>query len=312
MVCNYVGCGVYPSYLDGLNRLFTIAVYGTYEWQPGKWASCFYNYYYSILINKLNFLLSCPRVRVYGKGLPRCQVATSERQIIGLRVSPEDDALLVGLHLFGSTLDDEVATDAVIAHSLEAKLVEGKSYPCRVQFLADACADNLYGSCGGHENAVLALFGDTKIQSHQLSFEMGCLKLFVMMVQLLDFVFRKPVLETALVEGKGLAVDAFVVERMVTRADDTLHLERKPTAVACRVGQKLSVIASAAERGDMFSVLMEMGVGGRSSMLGMVTAAFNWLSSAGRMVSSSSQQTRAYWASVNRSSFDMRLALVLV
>ena len=45
---------------------------------------------------------------------------------------------------------------------------------------------------------------------------MGCLKLAVMAVQLLDFFLRKPVLEAALVERKGLAVDAFVVERMVS------------------------------------------------------------------------------------------------
>ena len=30
-VQNHVICGVCPSYLDGLNRLFAMAVYGTYD-----------------------------------------------------------------------------------------------------------------------------------------------------------------------------------------------------------------------------------------------------------------------------------------
>jgi len=80
------------------------------------------------------------------------------------------------------------------------------------------------------------------------------------MVQRLYFFFRKPVLETALVEGEGLAVDAFVVERMAAWADDALHLERKPTAVAGGVAEKLRVVARATERCDVFAVLMIMGV----------------------------------------------------
>ena len=140
----------------------TGAIYGTYEWQRGNWASSFYNYYYSILIYNLNYLFSCLRVRVYGKGLPRCQVATSERQVV-FRLIVEDDAFLIGLHLLSCALDDEIATDAVITHPLETKLIEGKPHSRRVQFLADACADNLNGSCGGHEHAVLAFLGHSKI-----------------------------------------------------------------------------------------------------------------------------------------------------
>ena len=96
----------------------TGAIYGTYEWQRGNWASSFYNYYYSILIYNLNYLFSCLRVRAYGKGLPRCQVATLERQVVS-RLIVEDDAFLIGLHLLSCALDDEIATDAVITHSLE-------------------------------------------------------------------------------------------------------------------------------------------------------------------------------------------------
>ena len=96
----------------------TWSIYGTYGWQPGNWASGFYNYYYYILIYKLNYILSCLRVRGYEKRLPRCQVATSERQVV-FRVIVEDDAFLIGLHILSRALDDEIATDAVITHSLE-------------------------------------------------------------------------------------------------------------------------------------------------------------------------------------------------
>ena len=113
--------GTYDGYLWHLRRLsmsLRMSNYGTYEWQRGNWASSFYNYYYSILIYNLNYLFSCLRVRVYGKGLPRCQVATSERQVV-FRLIVEDDAFLIGLHLLSCALDDEIATDAVITHSLE-------------------------------------------------------------------------------------------------------------------------------------------------------------------------------------------------
>ena len=42
-VSNDVSCGGYIGYLGGLNRLFTMAIYGTYKWQRGNWASSFYN-----------------------------------------------------------------------------------------------------------------------------------------------------------------------------------------------------------------------------------------------------------------------------
>ena len=89
---------------------------------------------------------------------------------------------------------------------------------------------------------------------------MGCLKLAVVAVQLLDFFLRKPVLEAALVERKGLAVDAFVVERMVSWRDDALHLEGQPAAVAGGGRQELGVVARSAERCYVLAVLMIVGV----------------------------------------------------
>ena len=94
----YDSYDVYLWHLRGLSMALRMSNYGTYEWQRGNWASSFYHYYYSILIDNLNYLFSCLRVRVYRKGLPRCQVATSERQVV-FRVVVEDDAFLIGLHL---------------------------------------------------------------------------------------------------------------------------------------------------------------------------------------------------------------------
>ena len=81
-----------------------------------------------------------------------------------------------------------------------------------------------------------------------------------MMVQLLDFFLRKPVLEAVLEKGKRLGIDAFVVERMVSWRDDALHLEGQPAAVAGRVRQELGAVACATEGCDMLAVLMIMGV----------------------------------------------------
>ena len=242
-----------------LSMALTWSIYGTYGWQPGNWASSFYNYYYYILIYKLNYILSCLRVRVYEKRLPCCQVATSERQVV-FRVVVEDDAFLIGLHILRRALDDEIATDAVITHPSETKLVEGKAHSRWAQLLADPCADNLNSPCGGHEHAVLAILGNTEIQRHQFLFEMGCLKLTVVMVKLLDLLLGEPVLEAAPVQGKRLAVDAVVVEWMVSWRDDALHLEGKPAAVAGGVAEELGVVARAAERRYVLAVLMVMGV----------------------------------------------------
>ncbi len=56
------------------------------------------------------------------------------------------------------------------------------------------------------------------------------------------------------------AVDAFVVERMVSWREDALHLEGQPAAVAGRVRQELGAVACATEGCDMLAVLMIMGV----------------------------------------------------
>ena len=74
-------------------------------------------------------------------------------------------------------------------------------------------------------------------------FEAWGLKLLVVTVQLLDFLLGEPVLEAAPVQGKRLAVDAVVVERMVSWRDDALHLEGQPAAVAGRVAEELGVVA---------------------------------------------------------------------
>lgn len=170
------------------------------------------------------------------------------------------EAVLVCLYLLRCAADYDKASAAVGAHSLEAQVAEGSAYIHGTQLLADTVADDLQGTCHGHELAQLAIGRLAEIQVHQLVFEAWGLKLFVVTAQLLDFFLRKPVLEASLVQSQGLAVDAFVVERMVSWRDDTLHLERQPAAVAGRVAEKLGVVARSAERCYMFAVLMIMGV----------------------------------------------------
>lgn len=170
------------------------------------------------------------------------------------------EAVLVCLYLLRRAADYDKASAAVGAHSLEAQVAEGSTYIYGTQLLADTVADELQGTGYGYELAQLAIGRLAKIQVHQLVFEAWCLKLLVVTVQFLDFFLRKPVLEAALVQGKRLAVDAFVVERIVSWRDDALHLERQPAAVACGVAEKLGVVARAAERRYVLAVLMVMGV----------------------------------------------------
>ena len=157
------------------------------------------------------------------------------------------EAVLVCLYLLCRAADYDEASAAVGAHSLESQVAEGSAYIYGTQLLADTVADELQGTCYGHEFAQLAIGRLAEIQIHQLVFEAWCLKLLVMTVQLLDFFLRKPVLEAALVESQGLAVDAFVVERMVSWRGDTLHLEGQPAAVAGGVAEELGVVARSAE-----------------------------------------------------------------
>ena len=164
-----------------------------------------------------------------------------------IRLCIHQQAMLVCLYLLRRATDYDEAPAAVGAYPLEAQVTEGSAHIHGAELLTDTVADHLQGTGHGHELAQLAIGRSAEIQIYQLVFEAGCLKLAVVTVQLLDFFLRKPVLEAALVESKGLAVDAFVVERMVSWRDDALHLEGQPAAVASGVRQELGVIARSAE-----------------------------------------------------------------
>ena len=88
---------------------------------------------------------------------------------------------------------------------------------------------------------------------------MGRLELLVADRQPKDLLTGEPETETLTIECIRLGVDARVVKGRVTRRLYRLHLKRQPTAVARRVGQELRVVACAAERGDVFSVLVACG-----------------------------------------------------
>ena len=169
---------------------------------------------------------------------------------------------LVGFHVFCRAADDDKASVAAGADSLETKFYEGSAHIDGTELLADACTDDLQGSRYGHEFA--CLFGTrlAEVQINQLLFKMRGLELSVMLVQLLDFFFLKPKLEAALVEGVGFGIDCLVVEGVLSWGEDAFDLERKPTAVSCGVRQELGIVACAAEGGDMLAMLMIVGVGG--------------------------------------------------
>ena len=167
-------------------------------------------------------MFSCLRARVFKKtgvtsvmchspldGLEGCIV-------FQIRLCIHQEAVLVCLYLLRRAADYDEASAAVGAHPFEAQVAEGSAYIHGTEFLTDTIADDLQGTCHGYELAQLAIGRSAEIQIYQLVFEMGCLKLLVVTVQLLDFFLRKPILEAALVESKGLAVDTFVVERMVS------------------------------------------------------------------------------------------------
>lgn len=110
------------------------------------------------------------------------------------------EAVLVCLYLLRRAADHDKASAAVGANPLEAQVAEGSAYIHGTQLLTDTIADDLQGTCYGHELAQLAIGRLAEIQIYQLVFEMGCLKLAVVTVQLLDFFLRKPVLEAAFIE----------------------------------------------------------------------------------------------------------------
>ena len=202
-------------------------------------------------------MFSCLRARGFGK---TCVTGVICHGLFGLRIV--ELGTLVGFHVFRRAADDDEASAAVGADSLETKLYEGSAYVDGTELLADAGTDDLQGSRYGHELSCFRWSGLAEVQVHQLLFEMRGLELSVMLVQLLDFFFFKPILKTALVEGVGFGIDGIVVEGVLPRRDDALYLEGKPAAVACGVGQELRVVACATERGNVLAVLMIMGVGG--------------------------------------------------
>ena len=202
-------------------------------------------------------MFSCLRARGFRK---TCVTSVICHRLFGLGIV--ELCALVGFHFFRRAADNNKASAAAGADSLEAKLYEGSAHVDGTELLADAGTDDLQGSRHGHELASLRRTGLAEVQVHQFPFEMGCLELSVMLVQLLDFFFLKPILEAALVEGVGFGINGIVVEGVLPRRTDALHLEGQPTAVACGVRQELRVVASATERGDMLAMLMIVGVGG--------------------------------------------------
>ena len=191
----------------------------------------FYNYYYILFTNDSISMFSCLRARGFRKTCVTCVICHTPMRVleglvvdgVGLRIM--ELGTLVGFHLLCRATDDDEASAVAGADSLESQFYEGSAYVDGTELLADASTDDLQGSRHGHELASLRRTGLTEVQVHQLLFEMGCLELSVMLVQLLNLFFLKPILETALVEGIGFGIDGIVVEGVLPRRTDALHLE---------------------------------------------------------------------------------------
>ena len=235
----------------------------------------FYNYYYILFTNYFVSMFSCLRARGFGKtcvtgvichtpmkGLEGLVVGDFWSCFGGVGFCIVKLGTLVGFHVLRRAADNDEASAAAGADSLKTQFYEGSAHVDGTEFLADAGTDDLQGSRHRHELACFRRSWFAEVQVHQLLFEMGCLELSVMLVQLLDFFFLKPILEAALVEGVGFGIDGIVVEGVLSWGDDMLYLEGKPTAVACGVGQELRVVACATEGGDVLAMLMIVGVGG--------------------------------------------------
>ena len=86
---------------------------------------------------------------------------------------------------------------------------------------------------------------------------MGHLKRLVMHLQLRFLIRREPVVEALFIEGVGFGIDALVVDGILTRRQDAVHLERQPAAGTGTVVDEDAVVARAAERGEVLAVFRE-------------------------------------------------------
>ena len=76
---------------------------------------------------------------------------------------------------------------------------------------------------------------------------MGRLELLVADRQPKDLLTGEPETETLTIECIRLTVDALIVEGLLPRRVDALHLEGQPAAVARRIAEELRIIARATE-----------------------------------------------------------------
>ena len=93
----------------------------------------------------------------------------------------------------------QIASLVVESLLLEAKLGESPAYLLGTELLGDAIADDLEGSGCRHEYTALILGGFAEVYIYQFSLQSGCLKLAVVLVELLYLSLGKPVLIAALV-----------------------------------------------------------------------------------------------------------------
>ena len=154
-----------------------------------------------------------------------CHLPHRERCVFSLGLWRAGWLVILGLqglstlklgYLLGGAYLYQIASLVVESLLLEAKLGESPAYLLGTELLGDAIADDLEGSGCRHEYTALILGGFAEVYIYQFSLQSGCLKLAVVLVELLYLSLGKPVLIAALVEQVSLGVDALVVEGMLS------------------------------------------------------------------------------------------------
>ena len=98
-------------------------------------------------------------------------------------------------------------------------------------------------------------FRQVIVRADQLPLGLRHLEAFVVPRHKLHLPLVEPVVEALTVERIGLCEHGVVVERVVSRREDRLHLERQPPPRARVVVDELGVVARAAVGGDMVAAL---------------------------------------------------------
>ena len=116
------------------------------------------------------------------------------------------------------------------AHALEAKSGHGTPQLVHRQPRYQVAADGLQDLRRTDKIAAFVFTRQTVVLADQLTFRLGHLEPFVVARHQLHLPVVEPVAEAPQIESVRLGEDRLMVEGMIMRALDALHLERQPAA----------------------------------------------------------------------------------